>query len=147
MNHSSTPRCGRYAVLVLCALIGAACATTPDTFDNRPRGDDPTERPSSEIRREEIVRLGESHPTAYMLIERLRPAWLQARGQDSMMDPDAAYPVVYIDEIRHGALFTLNMIMTSEIQRLQYVSAMDATTRWGTGHPSGVINVVTGRHR
>jgi len=55
------------------------------------------------------------------------------------------YPIVYIDEIRHGALTTLGQIPTSEIRTLQFFSTADATTRWGTGHPSGVINVVTGR--
>jgi hypothetical protein len=55
------------------------------------------------------------------------------------------YPVVYIDEIRHGGLGTLHGIPASEILSIQYFSTADATTRWGTGHPSGVINIETGR--
>lgn len=79
------------------------------------------------------------------LIRRLRPAWLRARGQKSFADPSATYPTVYIDEIRHGGLATLHQIPSSEILSMEFFSMADATIRWGTGHPSGVINIVTGR--
>ena len=98
-----------------------------------------------EILREEILRRGNTDPTAYDLIERLRPAWLLARGQISFTNPGSAYPTVYIDAIRHGGLMTLHEIAPNQIQRLEFIGMVDATIRWGTGHPSGVINIVTGR--
>ena len=84
-------------------------------------------------------------PYGFDLIQRLRPAWLLPRGQNSLTDPAASYPIVYFDAIRHGTLVTLHLIPTSEIQRVEFIGSADATTRWGTGHPAGVINVVTGR--
>lgn len=98
-----------------------------------------------EVHRDEIRERGKNDQSAMQLIRRLRPAWLRARGQKSLTDPSATYPVVYIDEIRHGGLSTLHAIPSSEIQSMQFFSMADATTRWGTGHPSGAINIVTGR--
>lgn len=98
-----------------------------------------------EVLRAEIRERGKNDQTAMQLIRRLRPAWLRARGQKSLTDRSSTYPVVYIDEIRHGGLQTLNHIPVSEIRSMQFFSMADATTRWGTGHPSGVINIVTGR--
>ena len=88
---------------------------------------------------------GRNDLTAMALIRRLRPSWLSSRGQTSLTDPAASYPVVYIDEIRHGGLPSLHRIPTSEIYRMEFFNTADATTRWGTGHRSGVINIVTGR--
>ncbi|GIT52283.1 MAG: hypothetical protein Ct9H300mP15_24960 [Gemmatimonadota bacterium] len=38
----------------------------------------------NELLREEIFRDGEADPTAYELVQRLRPNWLRARGQVSL---------------------------------------------------------------
>ena len=97
------------------------------------------------IARAEILSRGSNEHTAMGLVRRLRPAWLRARGQKSFTDPSADYPVVYVDAIRRGGLSTLYQIPSSEILSLQFFGTADATTRWGTGHPSGVINIVTGR--
>ena len=127
-------------------LFGTAPVQNP--FDDSP----PTAGPSrteawspDEVTRAEIVEKSALDLNAMSLIRRLRPGWLRARGQNSFDDPQSAYPLVYIDEIRHGRLGTLNGIPSSEIQRLEFHGTADATTRWGTGHPAGVINVVTGR--
>lgn len=138
---------GRVALSVVTALTCAGCGLFGAGTRN-PFTDPPAESRSwspDEIDRAEIVERGSNDLTAMALIRRLRPAWLRARGQDSISNASGTYPVVYIDEIRHGGLATLDQIPTAEIQSLQFFSAADATTRWGTGHPSGVINVVTGR--
>jgi hypothetical protein len=134
---------------VAVAIATAACgrALMADPFTDAP----PSARPESEagspdeILRPEILSRGNNDLTAMALVRRLRPAWLRARGQNSFSDPGTMYPVVYIDEIRHGRLETLHQIPSSEILSMQFFGTADATTRWGTGHPSGVINVVTGR--
>ena len=130
------------------AVSLGACGSTLDTFNPppSPARDGVGERAfPNEILREEILRRGITDPTAYDLIERLRPAWLLTRGQISFTNPGSAYPVVYIDAIRHGGLMTLHQITSNQIQRLEFIGTADATTRWGTGHQAGVINVVTGR--
>ena len=138
---------GLKACLVL-AASSAACATTgsPNPFaGSSAEGGGYDQGSPDEIVRAEILRRGSTDHTAMALIRRLRPAWLLARGQNSFTDPSAAYPIVYIDEIRHGNLRTLNQIPATEILSMRFFSTADATTRWGTGHQSGVINIVTGR--
>ena len=130
------------------AVSLGACGSTPNSFESppSPARDEVGQRAlPDEISREEIDRRGKTDPTAYALIQRLRPNWLLTRGQISITNPGAAYPVVYIDKIRHGGLMTLHEITPNQIQRMEFIRAADATTRWGTGHRSGVINVVTGR--
>ena len=135
----STAACGGAATSALNPLTDVPTTVGPDVGpDNRQWSPD-------EILRAEILSRGNNDHTAMGLIRRLRPSWLRTRGQKSFTDPSATYPVVYMDEIRHGGLGTLNQIPSSEIQSMQFFSTADATTRWGTGHTSGVINVVTGR--
>ena len=136
-----------FTVAVTTAACGSATVGAPNPFSGTPPagGDDYTQGAPDEIVRAEIQRRGGSDHTAMALIRRLRPAWLLARGQNSFTDPSAAYPIVYIDEIRHGNLSTLNQIPATEILSMRFFNTADATTRWGTGHQSGAINIVTGR--
>lgn len=135
------------AIAIAAALSACGSAPTPNPFTEVPTvvSDQDAVWSPDELLRGEIVERAANDLTAMSVIRRLRPAWLRARGANSFTDPDAMYPVVYIDEIRHGALSTLHQIPTSEILKIEFFASADATTRWGTGHPSGVINVVTGR--
>src|SRR5687768_7983250 len=72
------------------------------------------------------------------LLERLRPQWLRSRGQVSLQDENAGYPVVYVDGIRFGSLDTLRGLQVRGISRIEYIGSADATTRYGTGHMGGV---------
>lgn len=135
------------ALTVATAACTGSTAGSPGPFSEGPVPEAPGAEAWSpdEIRREEIRERGKNDQSAMQLIRRLRPAWLRARGQKSLTDPSTTYPVVYIDEIRHGGLSTLHAIPSSEILSMQFIGMADATIRWGTGHPSGVINIVTGR--
>ena len=141
----------RNAALLGCLLTlasSSACrsaSTSGTPFGSVPQNSEFETGSPDQIERAEIERRGATDQTAMELIRRLRPHWLRARGQTSFQNPEAAYPVVYIDEIRHGALEALNRIPSTEILRLEFFSTANATTRWGTGHPSGAINVTTGR--
>ncbi|MEK6566904.1 MAG: hypothetical protein AABZ41_09395 [Bacteroidota bacterium] len=70
---------------------------------------------------------------AYDAVTKLRPLFLQQRGSSP--------PVVYVDNVRYGTPATLRDISTTNIQRIEYIGASDATTRFGTGHSGGVIMV------
>jgi len=141
------------ATLLSTALLAGACggspAGPPGPFAGAgTEGPDGSAAPSSspdQIERSEILTRATTDLTAMDLIRRLRPGWLRARGRNTFGDPSSMYPVVYIDEIRHGGIGTLNGIPSSEILRMEFFNTADATTRWGTGHPSGVINLETGR--
>jgi len=141
----------RFAGWVLVAALacgaGSSCAARAANPFTDPDPSVTSEGPRSpdELLRGEIETRGSNDLTAMALIRRLRPAWLRARGQDSLSGRNTTYPVVYVDDIRHGGLDTLHDIPASEILSVRFLGAADATTRWGTGHPSGVINVVTGR--
>jgi len=46
-----------------------------------------------------------------------------------------------VDGARRGSLGDLQSILSTEIQEMQYLSAGDATNRFGTGHTGGAILV------
>lgn len=81
--------------------------------------------------------------TAYEAIQQLRPHFLQSRGQASIQDPTAGTPVVYVNGVRYGSPDALNGIRAMDVAEIRFLSASDATTRYGTGHVGGVIEVRT----
>lgn len=119
----------RSLLIPLCLAALAACA-----------GSASQSRGSSDIlTREEISASGAT--TAYEAVVQLRPAFLRARGARSMRDPTPLTPVVYVNDMRHGGIDVLMSIRVEEIDEIRYIGAADATTRWGTGHSGGVIQV------
>jgi hypothetical protein len=137
------------AIGMVISVVLSGCAagglSTPNPFEAPPNVVEEEARGPNQIVQSEIRDREIAYPTAYRMIQQLRPRWLQPRGQVSMMDPGAGYPTVYIDEIRHGNMYTLREIPSHQIRLMEFINAGDATTRWGTGHRAGVINVVTGR--
>jgi hypothetical protein len=120
------------------ALTTVACgSSTPRTGQAGPGGD------RNVILAEEIVQV--ENATALDVVQRLRPHFLQRRGPTSITQQDNTYPVIYIDGLRRGDVNELRQIPASTIARIEYISASDATTRWGTGHTAGVIAVSTRR--
>jgi hypothetical protein len=82
--------------------------------------------------------------TAWDLIQRLRPAMLRPRtvalrGRTG----GPVSPVAYRDGIRLTDLQALRTIARDEVYEIRFLSAAEATTRWGIGHASGAILVVT----
>ena len=74
-------------------------------------------------------------------LRRLRPQWLRARASSSLIGGDGDEPVVYVQEIRYGALRTLQQMNIDQVRRVEFIDGRDATTRFGTGHGGGVIMV------
>ena len=123
--HSSR----RFVVLALALAFGAAgCASGGGGGSSRPEG-----ATSSRIVRAEFEPLGQIN--AYLAIERLRPQWLRTRSGDQ--------PVLYVDGGRRGSFNDLRTTLVSEIEQIEWMSANDATTRYGTGHTGGAIFVTT----
>ncbi len=82
--------------------------------------------------------------TAIDLVRRLRPRWLTGRGAGT---GGANTPQLILDGSRMGdATSELRSISVSDISELRYLSASDATMRYGTNYPGGAI-VVTSRSR
>lgn len=116
---------------LLCLLIVSACASTNSA--NRGSLDVVTRAEMDAVHAAD----------AYALLQRLRPQFLRSRGSVSMRDSSDSYPVVYLNNVRHGGLNSLRDILVNDIQEIRFIGAADATTRWGTGHASGVILVRT----
>jgi hypothetical protein len=83
--------------------------------------------------------------SAWEVVQRFRPRFLQPRGQSSIANPDASYPVVYVDGMRRGGIAELRQIPVVNLETIEYIASADATTRWGTGHAAGVILVTSRR--
>jgi len=74
---------------------------------------------------------------AFQAIERLRPRWLrQPMGRSPV-------PVINGTPQRGAGLNVLRSIRAADVQEMRYMSASDATTRYGTGFDGGAILVQT----
>ena len=78
-------------------------------------------------------------------VQKLRPAMLRRSTVSSANAQSRGEIVIYIDNTRYGAVDNLRQIPASSIALVRYFSASESQLKWGSGHPSGVIEVVTKR--
>jgi hypothetical protein len=125
------------AVGVLVLLVGlAGCASTGDG--------ERASRQHRNILTEDEIQAGQ-HLTAFDVVRTLRPAWLRERPM-SVTNPEGAEVVVYVDGMRmSGGAETLRQVRAETVVRMEFMTASDATTRFGTGHMGGAILVTTRR--
>jgi hypothetical protein len=83
--------------------------------------------------------------SAYDVVRNRRPEWLHARGTLPSDAGRPALPLVYLEGISYGDCETLKSIAASSIAELRFLDARDATTRFGSGHTSGIILVTLRR--
>lgn len=83
--------------------------------------------------------------TALDAVQSLRPHFLNTRGSQSIKDPTPVQPVVYLDGMRLGAPSSLGMINASSVITIEYISSIEASSRYGLGHQGGAILVTTRR--
>jgi hypothetical protein len=81
--------------------------------------------------------------TAFDAVQQLRPDFLRGRSISARSRVRMQTPLVYLDGRRLGELAQLRSIPATIVQSIQLIGASDATTRWGTGHSAGVIEVRT----
>jgi hypothetical protein len=78
-------------------------------------------------------------------IRQLRPRWMNARGAPSVeFGGDRRVPVV-LDGGAPQDWGILDSLRPDQVQSVRFHSAADATMRWGTGFPNGLIEVLTMR--
>ena len=99
------------------------------------------------ITTEEIAASGAGMETAFDIVQRLRPTMLRPRASSFGVNnqPQQVPVVVYSDEVRLGTVENLRTIPATQVHEIRYISATDATQRWGTNHSSGAIQVITKR--
>ena len=116
-----------FALALAFGLVGCASA---GGGGSRPAGSSTTR-----IVRAELAELPEMD--AFQAIERLRPRWLQSRAGDSVQ--------LYVDGSRRSNVRDLQSMRINDVEQMEYMSASDATTRYGTGHAGGAVLVTTRR--
>ncbi len=119
--------------LVFAALVPSGCVTTGQ---DGPGG-----------RHRNLITLEELEPfqqlTAFDVIQQLRPRWFQARRAVNVQGSGQVYPKLAVDGMPRGELDQLRSISVHSIQEIRFFNSADATTRFGTGYPAGVIEVRT----
>jgi outer membrane cobalamin receptor len=123
------------SLLVIASLAAvAACGS---------RSGEQTPRASREvITRAQIESMNATD--AYDVVQRIRPEFLRQRGASSIQG-GAQLAVVYVDGVRRGGPTALRQLRASEVEEIRFVSGTDATTRYGTDHGGGAIEVKSRR--
>ncbi|HSW28853.1 MAG TPA: hypothetical protein VLH75_05070 [Longimicrobiales bacterium] len=123
----------RHAVLLCLLVLGiTGCASTGGTgAGGQPGG----HRASNRIDAAELAPLAELD--VHQVISRVRPGWL--RG-----GPQGQLPVIVLDgSPQTSGPEMLGTFRAADVTALEYMSASDATTRFGTGYSGGAILVTT----
>jgi hypothetical protein len=80
---------------------------------------------------------------AWDIIRQLRPEWLNSRPPDNLGESDFETTTVYMDDFRFGDTSSLYSIHVATIESIRFISAAQATARWGPGNVMGVIQIIT----
>jgi hypothetical protein len=132
-------RCSRRILATATLVLAAACASGG--------GASSAERQNpSVITTEEIA--ASSASNAYEVIQRLRPNFLRTRGAvhgtpGATNAVEMVDLVVYLNENRLGGSDQLRQVATADIREIRYYNSSEATTKWGTGHSAGAIQIVS----
>jgi hypothetical protein len=129
-------RSSALGALLLGSLLAQACASGGGGTGGGGSSGNP-----DIIMREQFADLtGEN---ARQIVQRLRPTWLRARDQGTFGNAEPAYARVFVDGINFGPIEALGRFNASQIDQFRYIRATDATTRYGTGFPGGIIEITT----
>lgn len=83
--------------------------------------------------------------SVYQVIQKRRPAWLNARGLSSFREGSGELPqiLVYRDGFRVGDVESLREVPASTLVEVRYYDAAAATYRFGIGNIHGAIELLT----
>lgn len=80
--------------------------------------------------------------TAHDAIKNLRPMFLRSRGQTTL-EGTGQSAHVFLDGQKYGDIETLKTMSVQTVREIRFLSASDATTKYGTGYTAGIIEVWT----
>ncbi len=131
-------------LFLLATSVVAACASGGGGAAGTSTSAAPTRGNSNVITAAEIEGARADIMSAYDLVALLRPMMLRPRNLTAGAQGAGTTfgVVVYAGETRLGDIEQLRTVMRGTVREIRYVSATDATTRWGTGHSHGVIHVL-----
>jgi hypothetical protein len=128
----------RMKAIVVAGLLGVVAGACTS---GKP-GVGPAPRRSNVITRAELDRVPGA--SAFDAVQQLRPTWLSRPTAPTLGGDNPI--MAYVDGQQFGTAADLRNLPTEQVERIEFISAADATTRFGTGHPSGAILVTTKGH-
>jgi hypothetical protein len=138
----------RLRLFAIALALGSVACSSGGGGSAPAAGDAP--RPSSRgsqnlITEAEILQLGQGLENAFDIVERLRPSMLRSRASTfgSQRTGEEILVVAFVDDVRLGEVTNLRTIPRLQVREIRYISATDATQRWGTGYGSGAIQVIS----
>src|SRR5262245_44742987 len=123
--------CALGFLLAACGGGGSGTASQPNTAPRTVRG-------PADLITEAEINAGTNYQNAMEVVQYLRPQMLRPRA-----GAGAQAVVLYLDDVRMNDMNGLATVPTNRIKEIRFINARDATTRWGTGHDSGVILLTT----
>ena len=127
-----------FACVVAHGCAGAGSGSSAPT-GSAPRGN------ANLITSEQLRAPAVSFMSADAAIRFLRPRWLRSRSGTPVGGRNYAY--VFMDGGPFGNIRTLPSLQASDIGEARFITAADATTRYGTGYPGGIIAIASRRRR
>ncbi len=125
----------RWLVLSVVALL-CACSTRANREPGG-GGEDPARLSTAELRG------ADQSLTLFDFVNRTRPQWLTRRTGTALQNQfDVA---VYRDDVRVGGREALSDLRVDIVVSARYLTASEATNRFGLNHPHGAILVTTRR--
>ena len=127
------------------SVIALACAPATASSPSRLVAKHLDEIPQAEVEAASM-----QFGTAYDIVRALRPTMLMSRGittarsqsQSPVWEADHSIKV-YVNGIRYGGVESLATIPSNVVREIRWLSAGDATIRYGTGNVAGAIVVAT----
>lgn len=92
---------------------------------------------SNRIIAEELATVSELD--LFSAVQRLRPAWLRSGSRGTLPE------VILNGTPQAGGVEALRSFRATDVSALDFMSASDATTRYGTGYTAGAIVITTVR--
>ena len=90
-----------------------------------------------------------SATNVYDAVVQLRPQWAATVRKRSFAEQervgDRGTVIAYVDGVRYGEVDALREVPLLTVQEIRFYDATEATSRFGTGHPAGAIEVSLGR--
>ncbi len=130
-----------YALFTVSLLILLGCATSGAVGGTVPQGG---ARSSKVLTLAEMMEV--QHLSALEAVQQLRPTWLRTRGAVSMESSSQQGVRLLVDRNPMGlAEESLGQFLVSDVEEIQFLSGREATTRFGTGYPDGVLVLTTRR--
>ena len=133
----------RAVMAAVVVAIGVGCSSGGGSTSSATGSARAPSRQQDVITEAEITSRAAEASNVLQVVQKLRPQMLRSRGRFSPADSTGSgtIPKVIVDDVSYGSVESLANINAIAVREIRYLGAADATTRWGTGYPGGVILV------